>query len=370
MLQSRGHRVELLEADNDCIVGLAAKARASFESVYSRPARARVTEAVTRFRPDVVHVHNAFPRLSPSVYYACRDAGVPVVQTLHNYRLLCPGALLMRDGRVCEDCLRRVVPLEGVRHGCYRQSRVATAAVATMIAAHRALGTWRRQVDCYIALTEFARDKFVAGGFPPAKMAVKPNFLDPDPGPGNGCRSYALFVGRLSAEKGIHVLLRGWTALHDPLKLKIAGAGPLEAEVREHAAGDSRIQVLGPQPKSAIIGLMREAAVLIFPSSCYEGFPIVLAEAFATGTPVIASNLGAMAEIVEDGRTGLHFRPGDAADLAARVEWALTHPQELARMRLAVRAEYEAKYTADRNYQMVMEIYERVIRARRHTAST
>lgn len=363
LLQEHGQTIGLLEMDNSEIVGIAGKARAALSTVYSPSAKRRVAERIRNFRPDVVHVFNFFPLLSPSVHYACREAGVPVVQKISNFRLVCPGALLLRDGRVCEDCIGKTAPWPGVLHECYRGSRAGSATVAAMIATHRLLGTWTKEVDAFIARTDFSRQKLIEGGLPAEKIVVVPSFSS-DPGTADGgSGNFALFVGRLSQEKGIESLLSAWNLLRGAIPLKVAGDGPLKEEV-VRAAANGQVEYLGMRPRAEILDLMREAAFLVFPSVWYECFPLVIVEAFACGLPVIASRMGAMGEVIEDGRTGLHFRPGDAEDLAAKVEWAVSHPEEMAQMRRAARAEYEAKYTPERNYEMLMAIYRRVADAK------
>jgi glycosyltransferase involved in cell wall biosynthesis len=248
-------------------------------------------------------------------------------------------------------------------HKCYRGSRPATAAVAVMLTVHRAARTFRRQVDCYIALSEFARRKFIAGGLPEDRIVVKPNFVSPDPGVGPGTGGYALFVGRLSAEKGVSLLASAWKEL-GKIPLVVAGDGPLAGT--EWPMGVSWI---GSQPREKILALMSEARVLIVPSECYENGPLAALEAFACGLPVIASNLGSMAETVTHEKTGLLFEPGDAADLARKVRWAFEHPEAMAAMRVAARREFEEKYTAERNYKMLIGIYEQAMeraRQRKH----
>jgi glycosyltransferase involved in cell wall biosynthesis len=224
-----------------------------------------------------------------------------------------------------------------------------------MLQIHRTAGTWRTKVDVYIALSEFARRKFIEGGLPASRIVVKPNFVFPDPGMGTGGGGYALFVGRLSAEKGISVLAESWRHLAD-IPLVVAGDGPLAGT--EWPRG---VSALGRLPREKILALMRAAQVLIFPSIWYEGAPMTIIEAFACGLPVIASNLGSMAEMVEHERTGCLFNPGDAADLARKVRWMFEHTRAVAAMRLAARREYEEKYMAERNYEMLMAIYARAI---------
>jgi len=358
LLRSHGHEVVELIEDNKELSG-SSLPRAALDTVWSRASYEKARRTIRSRRVDVLHVQNSFPRISPSVYYAARSEGVPVVQTLRNYRLLCPNALFFREGRVCEDCLGKTLPWPGLLHACYRDSRAATAPVAAMLTAHRAMGTWRDAVDVYVSLSEFARGKFVEGGLPKDRIVVKPNFVHPDPGPGMGRGGFALFVGRLSPEKGVDTLLDAWDRLKVRLPLKIVGDGPLADRVEGAAAASPRrIEWLGRRPVGEVYELMGEASVLVFPSEWYETFGRVAAEAFAKGTPVIAAEIGAISELVEHGRTGLRFRPGDAEDLARKVQWAVNHPTELARMRLEARGEYERRYGAEANYHRLMEIYE------------
>jgi glycosyltransferase involved in cell wall biosynthesis len=357
LLESYGHRVVRYSTHNDRVAGMNRLALAG-NTLWNSSTYRELRALIRQERPHVAHFHNTFPLVSPAGYYAAKAEGVPVVQTLHNYRLLCPNALFFRDGRVCEDCMGKVIPWPGVVHKCYRGSRAASGLVTAMLTTHRVLRTWTEMVDAYVALTEFARRKFVEGGLPAEKMVVKPNFVYPDPGPGEGRGGYALFVGRLSPEKGVGTLLAAWERLDRPVPLKVVGDGPLREQVVEAPDRRPCVEYLGYRPAEEVHGLMKEASMLVFPSEWYETFGRVAAEAFATATPVIAADIGAIAELVEHGHTGLRFRPGDPEDLAAQVGWFLSHPEEHARMRREARAEFEAKYTAERNHQMMMEIYE------------
>lgn len=364
LLACHGHSTELFAADNTEIVGLYGNARAALGTVYSSTSKKKFAARLESFRPDLVQVFNFFPLLSPSIHYACQEAGVPVVQKISNFRLICPGALLMRDGAVCEDCIGKLVSWPAVRHACYRESRAGTAVVAAMLAAHRLLGTWEKTVHAYIARTRFSRNKLIEGGLPADKIAIVPSFA-PDPGKtGDGEGGFVLFAGRLSTEKGIATLLAAWDGLRRlPLRLKVAGDGPLAPEVIRQA-GRSRVNYLGAVPRAEIQALLRRAVLLVYPSVCYENFPLSIVEAFASGVPVVASGMGAMAEIIDDGRTGLHFRPGDPEDLAAKIEWASSHPAEMACMRREARAEYLSRYTPQQNYRMLMDLYERILCAK------
>jgi glycosyltransferase involved in cell wall biosynthesis len=338
-----------------------AKSRLGMRAVWSLSSAREMRAALQSEKPDLVHFHNFLPLISPALYYACRDLNIPVIQTLHNYRLLCLSATLYRDGKVCEECLGRVIPLPGIVHKCYRHDRLASAAVGAMITTHELIGTWRNQVDCYIALSEFARRKLAENGIPGHKIVVKPNCVDPDPGAKQGSGEYALFVGRLSPEKGIRTLLDGWRRLKMRVPLVIVGEGPCAPDVIGASAEVSSIQCLGQMTKDKVIETMKCARFLVLPSECFENFPLALVEAFSCALPVVASRLGAVGELMEDGRTGLTFRGSDPGDLAAKVEWAWSHPCEMEEMGREARREYEAKYTAAANYQALLAIYKQVL---------
>jgi glycosyltransferase involved in cell wall biosynthesis len=318
-----------------------------------------------REKPDITHFHNTFPLVSPSAYYACASAGVPVIQTLHNPRLICPAATLSRNGKPCEDCARSAFLWPAVRHACYQDSRVKSALVGSMLVAHRLAGTWNAKVDRYIASTTFYRRKFADAGIPPERIALKPHFVEADPGVRDRPGDYALFIGRLSPEKGIPTLLKAWEHLkHVPLRVR--GEGPLAGEVQQAASADGSPLTMVPRLSGeALLQLIRGARFLVWPSEgFYETFGLVAIEAFACGVPVIASGLGAMAEIVTDGFTGVHFRPSDPADLAGKVEWAWSHPEELERMGRMARLEFESKYTREKNLGLLEEIYHEVLNER------
>ncbi|MGC9504498.1 glycosyltransferase [Baaleninema sp.] len=357
LLRERGHQVEVYEEHNDRVDTLSALQVAA-KTVWSREAYHDVTETLKSRPCDVVHVQNFFPLISPSVHYAASDLGVPVVQTLRNYRLLCPNGLFFRDGGVCEDCLGQAIPYPGVVHRCYRDSLAASGMTATMLVVHRLLKTWKTRVNGFVTLTEFARQKFIEGGFPGENIHVKPNFVHPDPGMGSGSGGYAVFVGRLSVEKGLDTLLAAWEKLNGAIPLKILGDGPLSSQVEAAIDRIPNVAWLGRRPMTEVYDIIGEARFLVFPSKWYETFGRVAVEAFAKGTPVIAANIGAIAELVEDGRTGLHFQPGNSEDLAATIERSIAHPELLQEMRSVVRQEYENKYTAEANYRRLMEIYE------------
>lgn len=370
-LRARGVNVRVHTVHNDSIQGQHPLGTALGTVWNARSAR--TLAAVTReHRAEVVHFHNTFPLISPAAYRAARAQGAAVVQTLHNFRLLCANALLFRDGHVCEACVGRTPPWPAVQHACYRGSRAGSAVVATMLTSHRLLRTYERQVDLYIALSGFSRQKLIQGGLPADRLVLKPNFLSgevarlaEDAAPPTSGENYALFVGRLSPEKGTTTLLRAWERLGDRLPLRVVGDGPLAPQVAQAAQRQGGIELLGRLPAARVLELMRGAKLLVFPSECYENFPMTLIEAFASGLPVVASNLGAMPGIVEHGHTGRLFQPGDPADLAAQVEWLLMHPQEHAAMRQAARREYETHYTEERNVELLLDLYRQAQTRRR-----
>ncbi len=364
LLERAGHQVLFYRRSNDEIENLTKWQRVglSVNVIWNKGTQRAFRALLDRERPDVVHVHNTFVVISPSIFAACREAGVPVVQTVQNYRLFCPAATFFRDGGICEECLDHGL-WHGVAHACYRQSHAATAVVALMLVVNRLRRTWPGGVDRIIAVTDFARRKMVEAGLPDGQVVVKPNFLYPDPGEGSGPRDYALCVGRLSPEKSVNTLLMAWSKLEESIPLLIAGGGPEREALEEQArrAGLTEVLFLGQVPRAKTVAAMQAARFLVFPSEWYEGFPVTICEALACGTPVICSRLGAMEEIVDNGRTGLHYVPGDAAELAAKVSWAWNHPVEVREMGRAARREFEAKYTAERNYPILMDIYEGVM---------
>jgi len=357
LLEQNGWETRLFSVGNDVIAGTWSKIAAAVRAPYSRPARDRLARVIAEFAPAVVHVHNFFPLLSPSIYDACREAGVAVVQTLHNYRTICAGGMLLRDGHPCEDCIG-ASPFQGALHGCYRGSRIGSLAVARMIDMHRRRGTWSHKVDRFIALTELAKSKFLAAGFPADRITVKPNFTPDRPvAAGSAARVGGLFVGRLSPEKGLSTLLRAWEGLDVPLR--VVGDGPLR-ELVENATGQT-IVALGWKTPAEVAAEMAQAAFLVVPSTWPETFGAVTVEAFCQSLPVIASNVGGSMEIIEEGVTGLFFSQGDHDALASKIRWAHQHPEEMRLIGANARRAYEQKYSPSINFRQLAEIYEAAI---------
>jgi glycosyltransferase involved in cell wall biosynthesis len=361
-LTNAGHVVIPFYKDNKGIEAAGstcALARVAVQTIWNHAVYREMRALLRRERPDVVHCHNTFPLISPSVYWACHAERVPVLQTLHNYRLLCLNGYLFRmhrdvspvTGGACEKCLRKTWKWPGVRYACYRGSRSGSLTVMLMLMVHRVIGTWTRRVGSYAVMSSFQRDKLAAGGIPPDRMRVFTRAVDPvrEEPLDRPCPSrYVLYVGRLSPEKGADILLRAWAKVDEPQRknatLRIVGEGPerpaLEALSRTLGIQDA-LQWLGARPPSEIRHWMKGALLLVSPSPCYETFGLVVREAAHEGLPALVSSPGAITEQVEEGVTGWLFPAHDADALAARLAWAIDHPEACAAMGTQARQRYE-----------------------------
>jgi glycosyltransferase involved in cell wall biosynthesis len=373
MLRDHGHDVVLYERSNDeteCFTG--AKRLTLFaHTAWSSDTFRDFGEVLKRERPELVHVHNTLVMISPSIYEACKQAGVPVVQTLHNYRLYCPASTFLRDGVPCEDCVTGSL-LSSVRHRCYRNSAGATAAVATMLALHRKRGTYIDDISRYIALTEFAKKKFVDCGLPAEKITVKPNFVHADPGVQSSTGKSAVFMGRLTPEKGVMTALKAWKLLPADMELKVIGDGPSLEELGQaaRAMGLTNVSFLGKLPREDAFKYLARARFLLFPSEWYETFGMTIIEAYAHGVPVVASRMGVMPEIVKENVTGLLFEPRDPQSLAEVVQNLWHQTALIQQLGRNARREYETLYTTDENYRQLMAIYNEVLSRQPEKASS
>lgn len=358
LLQEFGHDVIELTETNYRLNSLRTYAAAK-NAVWSSGAFNKVYETIAQNRPDIAHVHNTWLMFSPSIYYALQSKRIPVVQTLHNYRLLCPNATLFRKDKVCEDCMNLPFPLYGIFHKCYRNSFEQSSIVAAMLSYHRLRRTWQDQVDCYIALSKFAMEKFIQGGLPVHKLTTKPNFIADKVWYPKELRNYVLYVGRLSPEKGIQTLVKAFESSTIPLY--IAGDGPDRKLVLKLISQNKNVSYLGYLEKAQLEKIYSQARFLVIPSTGYENFPMNILEAFRSAIPVVASRIGSIKELINDGETGLLFHPGDQQDLISKIEWLWNHPEESIRMGKNARQEYEKKYTPERNYEMLMSIYRGVL---------
>ena len=360
LLAQSGHKVSIYSRSNHEIAALSFAQRLGLigRIISATDSKIAIRDVVQDSRPDVVHVHNTFAMVSPAVYEVCQDENIPVVQTLHNYRLLCPASTFYRDEAICEECVTDGL-LRSMRYACYRDSHAMSGVVALMLQTHRSRRTWSEGIDAYIAISSFVKEKFEKSGFASDKIYVKPNFVEPDPGERSGTGDYALFVGRLSAEKGLRVLLAAWRLLSIKVPLVIAGDGPMRLELEAEVAstGLKQVRFTGRLSRDGVYDMIKKAAFVVVPSVWYEPFGLIVAEAFACGTPVLGACVGGIQEMFAGQVTGLHFPPGDPDALAERVGWAWGHLPELAAMGKAGRRVYEERYSANTNYDQLMRIY-------------
>ncbi len=363
LLQERGHEVSEFLRHSDTI--RAKGAWGVVQGALSTPwnpftARA-IRHAVESNHPEVVHVHNTFPLLSPAIFHAIGYRAARVL-TLHNYRLFCPAAIPMRAGQICTDCLDRRSVLPALWHGCYRDSRLATLPLAANVALHRQLGTWTKHVDAFIALSEFQRERMIEAGLPADQVHVKPNFYPGNPAivPWADRRQSVVFAGRLTAEKGVMALVRAWLmwGVSAP-ELRIVGDGNLCIELEQLAATvpEVPIRFLGQLTGAAAQEEISRARLLVLPSECFEGFPMVVREAFAFGKPAAVSNIGPLPSIVRQGENGVVFVPRNPQSLLRAVRTAWKTAGGLERLAAGARRSYEAMYNEEANYRMLMTIY-------------
>ncbi|MCK9861963.1 glycosyltransferase family 4 protein [Paenibacillus sp. ATY16] len=373
LLNSNGIHSEVYSVSNDMIndKNLLQKAMLAINTTWSKAEYVALKRKLISMKPDVVHVHNFFPLISPSVYYACNNLKIPVVQTLHNYRIICPSGMFLREGKVCEKCLKGSL-INSVLNGCYRDSIFQTIPVAAMIKVNRMLGTWAKKVDKFISLTDFARNKFIEAGIPEDLIVTKPNFItsmrDTQEREINTTK-YLLFVGRVSLEKGVETLLEAWSGMVEKsnYKLCIIGDGPEKERLEQLYSTDNSVVFLGKQEKESVLEYMQNSMYLIVPSLWYEGFPMTIIESYSMGTPVLASRIGSLQEVVVSGETGLHFNPGDIEDMRTVLLMAINYrDHEYEKLREKVSLIYQKNYTAEVNLKFITEIYNNVIEGKRN----
>lgn len=352
LLLARGAEVRQLIFTNDAI-----RPGTLF---LNKDSYARARSQIRDFRPDIVHVHNVFYKASPSVLMAAREENLPVVMTLHNFRLLCTGALFLRDGQVCTKCKDLIFPVHGVRHRCFQGSLTRSFALSSLIGYTKLRGTWTHSVDRFIALTPFIKELLEHSSLKPrtGQVVVKANSTDDlsQPGFSAAGRKGFLFIGRLSEEKGAEVLIQAFNQI-PATSLTIIGEGPLEDQLR--AAAGPNIRFMGRQPREVIKQELNAARAMVFPSVCYEGLPNTIMEAFSTGTPVIASDVDNINSLVAHQHNGLLFETGNPASLVERIQQLDT--DESFNLGRNARAEYEQNYTHEANYRALMQIYEELL---------
>ena len=362
VLIEKGHEVKTIFFDNSPIHGLLAKIRSAFRSIYNFSSARKISKVILEFKPDIIHIHNLFFIASPSILYAASKHKIPVVLTLHNYRLICANALLLRNNQVCELCTQKKFPLAGIRYKCYRNSAIESALVTSITGIHKLFNTWQHKIHTYITLNEFSRSKLLHSSLniPEGKMITKPNFV-PDPGEGSTQReNFFLFAGRIVKEKGVHVLAKAFANMPES-KIIIIGDGPEKTLLQEQFRSYQNIFFEGQMEKKLVTEYMKRCKAFICPSIWYEGAPLTIIEAFATGTPVIASKLGSMAESITDGFNGLHFTAGDADDLCTKIRLLIEETANNSMFYLNARQTYLEKYQAAIHYNAILKIYENAV---------
>lgn len=358
LLRSRGHKVcEYVRRSDDLSrVPLHDRIAALSQVAWSRKSYREIKEYVVSVGPEIAHFHNIFPLVSASALRACREAGLPVVQTLHNYRPICLNGLLFRGGNNCEDCVSHWFPFPGIVHRCYRNSLPYSAVAAATQVVQKQWRIWSTDVDLFIAPSDHLRQKYIAAGFDGRRIVIKPHFVEELPLSDGGRRDYVLFVGRLSTEKGLHTLIKAWRQLRE-IPLLVIGSGPEERKIRQEAQGLNKVTFLGSLDRQVVRQYMQGARFMVLPSECGETFSMAVLEAFASGTAVIASGLGALPELITDGYNGLLFEAKDPEDLTCKVAWLWSHPREAASFGRAARSVYETRFTPDRNYRQLLDVY-------------
>ena len=370
LLDRAGYVVETFERHSDALraQGKLGMVKGAFMTPWNPATSREMRGVVKRFQPDIVHVHNTFPMISPSVFSAAEDC--TRVLTLHNYRLVCPAAIPMRNGVTCTDCIDRKSVMPALWHGCYRSSRLATVPLASNVALHRWLGTWTRDVEAFIALSDFQRETVAGAGIPAERIHVKPNFYPgtPERVLFEGRPSRVVFAGRLGKEKGVEDLVEAW--LHwgnDAPELRILGDGELRRSLETRSAGAQNITFLGQVGTRTAEIEIASAKLLILPSRWFEGFPMVLREAFAFGTPIAVSDQGPLPGIASHA-DGIVFRANDPNDLFKRVRSRWTDHDRLTAMAIASERAYQEHYSEDKNLKALSSIYEQAIAVKKRSA--
>lgn len=361
LLEAHGHQVISFEKNNNEIQD-SSKLELARNCLWNSEAYAHVLRIIDQEKIELMHVHNYFPLLSPSVFAAAKKKGIAVVHTLHNFRLSCINGLFLRDGKPCESCLSCGNLLPGIVYKCYHSDFAASSVAAMSIGLHNVMKTVPNAVGRFIVLNEHAREKFVQAGLPVEKIRVKPNFILEDKGAASGDGDYVAFLGRLAEEKGISVLLAAWKNMKSKIRLKIAGDGLLAETVKAFAQENPHVEYVGWLDETSAHRLLGSAKFSVLPSICYESaLPLSAIQSLCAGTPVVASRLGAMERLIYEGKTGLLFTPGDAQELANKIEQLWLDDEALKRMRVESRQNFVRNYSAERNYELLMGIYEEAL---------
>ena len=366
LLRQHGNDVHLFSVSSDKIrdSGVISKSILGLAVPYNYRQLVKITDFAKKLKPDIIHIHNTFPLLSNAIFRGLHKVA-PVVMTLHNYRLICPAAIPLRDEAVCTLCIDNKAVLPSIRYGCYRSSKIATIPVATSVALHRKLDTFSKYVDGFIALSNFQANMMAASLLPAERIHLKPNFIDKNLNmlDMEDRDDTVTFVGRLSKEKGIDLLLSAWTQLSIDATLNIIGDGPLLASLKEKYSSEN-VNFLGGLPHADVMSYLRRSKLLVMPSVWFEGFPMILVEAFSLGVPALVSDIGSLPEIVVDGKLGRKFKSGDARSLRKALRDLWHDKRALLLYSQNVHTEYLSSYTSSKNYSQLMAIYTRLINDR------
>lgn len=363
LLINNGHEVVLYTRHNDEIKtrGIIRKLLLPLEAIFSIKTYKEVKRKIIEENIDIVHVHNTLPLISPSVYYSAFSCKVPVVQTIHNFRLLCPGATFTRGNNICEECVDKNL-FSSIRYKCYRGSLIQSIVSAVNLAFHRLIGTYKK-VNGYIALTEFNKEKLM-NLIDEKNIYIKPNFVNKSNDTiSKQSENYFLFLGRLDELKGIRMLVEAWKDIKES-KLLVVGKGPLEKEIIEFVYNNKldNIDILGYKDKEEVMQLISKAKALIVPSQWYEGFPMTIVESFSIGVPVIVSDIGNLSTIIENKKNGLLFRYNDKQDLKDKIEMFNNDKMLQKELRQGARASFNNKYNDKINYKLLIDIYNKCSR--------
>ena len=358
MLKKYGHEVFYYERNNSELNQFTAlqKMKLPFQTIYSLKTKNEIKHLIQTHQIDLVHVHNTLLLVSPSVYDAAKECNVPVIQTVHNFRFLCPNGLFFRDGKVCEECLKNGLSCS-VKHSCYRSSKAQTIIVAAALKRMRLAHVFDR-IYC-ICLTEFNKQKLLSSGFfREDHLYLKPNFVSGtgSPLPYDRRNHQVVFAGRLEEIKGIRFLLEVWKHRKDDLKLIVCGDGPLREECRKFIEQNhlSNVVLRGQVPHEEVLDLIRESKAMVFASQVYEGFPMSIAESFSCGTPVLAPSFGNGGALVKEGINGFHYEPGSVNSCLNALDQLLNKEDyDLSAM--------TAQYSEETNYGLLKHIYDDVM---------
>ena len=360
LLLNNNHSVkQLIRSNTKEIKGLGSKLSVAKNLSYSNFSKRLVYEEIRKIKPDIVHIHNFFPLWTTSILDACVENNVPVVMTLHNYRTICAKGDLFRGGKICEKCLNHS-NYYSVLYGCYQNSRIKSIPVAKMISDNQKKNILNNKVNCFITMSNFAKKKFIQANFLKKKLHIKTNFSPVTISyisTKKVRQNFCLYVGRLSDEKGISTLLKAWENINYPLK--IFGNGPLINQLNKD---QKNVTFFGHQNKKIILKEMRLAKLLIFPTECYEGNPLTILESFASGLPVLASNIGSVSEMIVDKHNGIFFKAGNIKDIRNKINWALSNPSKCDKISKNALNEFKKKYSKKTNYNLLIEIYKKAIK--------